>query len=413
MKKLFTMFMALCMCLGFGFAATACEDPAGSTPDGSTSEDSTPTQGNTVTDEEWNAAIAETSFTNVTFTQVTNGTTKQGEHSFEVTQDVIIQITEDALLLSGSSTVAGANHDVHQYLTGEKKTVQQGFYIKMFTEILKQRESFVFDESQGAYTMPETITVSYQFQTQNVIEQVSNGKAMFDANGILMSFAADIVEEVQTGVVSNANVVWTFYDYGTTEITQAEIDGETPDQPSPDQPNPDQPNPDQPNPPAGDGAITEEEWNAAISDANFDNVTFSCEGTFDDGEEFVCSAAIAGDKALLDGAPLDAEFIPMLKSVYINTALAIVSNFNDFAYNADQNVFVSKGDITYTVDASAMGYENVSITVKNVVVSLDANDYIATIACEMTQSFMEDGEPAQLVMDVTFTYSNYGTTVIE
>ncbi|MBE7093928.1 MAG: hypothetical protein E7367_04480 [Clostridiales bacterium] len=408
MKKLFTMFMALCMCLGFGFAATACEDPAGSTPDVSTPEESTPTQGNTVTDEEWNAAIADTSFTNVTFTQATTGTTSMGETSFEVVQNVTIQITEEALLITGKATANGFDQDVNEYMTGEQKTVQQGFYIKMFTAILEERESFVFDESQGAYTMPETITVSYQFQKQNVTEQVSNGKAMFDANGILMSFAADIVEEVQTGVVSNANVVWTFYDYGTTEITQAEIDDETPDQPSPDQPNPDQPTP-----PAGDGAITEEEWNAAISDANFDNVTFFCEGTFDDGEEFVCSAAIAGDKALLDGAPLDAEFIPMLKSVYINTALAIVSNFNDFAYNADQNVFVGKGDITYTVDASAMGYENVSITVKNVVVSLDANDYIATIACEMTQSFMEDGEPAQLVMDVTFTYSNYGTTVIE
>ena len=159
--------------------------------------------------------------------------------------------------------------------------------------------------------------------------------------------------------------------------------------------------------------VTEEEWNAAISDANFDNVTFTFAGAFDDGEEFLGVAAIAGDKALVDGDPLGAEFIPMLKSVYVNTALAIVGNFDDFTYDATQNVFVGKGDITYTVDASAMGYENVSITVKNVVVTLDANEYIATIACDMTQSFIEDGNPEQLVMNVTFTYSNYGTTVIE
>ncbi len=159
--------------------------------------------------------------------------------------------------------------------------------------------------------------------------------------------------------------------------------------------------------------VTEEEWNAAISDANFDNVTFTFAGTFDDGEEFVGTAAIAGDMALIDGEPLGAEFVPMLKSVYINTALAIVGNFDDFTYDATQNVFVGKGDITYTVDASAMGYENVSITVKNVVVTLDANEHIATIACDMTQSFIEDDKPEQLVMNVTFTYSNYGTTVIE
>ena len=403
MKKLFTTFMALCMCLGFGFAATACEDPAGSTPDGSTPEESTPTQGNTVTDEEWNAAIADTSFTNVTFTQATTGTTSMGETSFEVVQNVTIQITEEALLITGKATANGFDQDVNEYMTGEQKTVQQGFYIKMFTAILEERESFVFDESQGAYTMPETITVSYQFQSQNITEQVSNGKAMFDENGVLVSFAASIVEEVQAGVVSNANVVWTFYDYGTTEITQAEIDGETPDQPSPDQPTP----------PAGGDVITEEQWNQAIADANFDNVTFQIDGSFisgNDGEpEFHYTSWIVGDSAKFGDQMLDAEGVQSLKSVYVNTALAIVENFGDFTYNAENNTFVANKDIVYTVNSMGI---LATITVKNAIVTLDADTMLASISCQMTQDFT-DGEAKQFVMDITFTYSNYGTTVIE
>jgi hypothetical protein len=53
-----------------------------------------------------------------------------------------------------------------------------------------------------------------------------------------------------------------------------------------------------------------------------------------------------------------------------------------------------------------------TITVKNAIVTLDADTMLASISCQMTQDFT-DGEAKQFVMDITFTYSNYGTTVIE
>lgn len=59
-----------------------------------------------------------------------------------------------------------------------------------------------------------------------------------------------------------------------------------------------------------------------------------------------------------------------------------------------------------------MGAE-ATITSKEVSVVLDANANIASIACTMIQDFVENGNPKQYTLDVTFTYSDYGTTVIE
>ena len=52
------------------------------------------------------------------------------------------------------------------------------------------------------------------------------------------------------------------------------------------------------------------------------------------------------------------------------------------------------------------------ITAENIVVELDANMNIYKISCKMTQEFEMDGLQAY-VLNVTFTFTNYGTTVIE
>ena len=58
-----------------------------------------------------------------------------------------------------------------------------------------------------------------------------------------------------------------------------------------------------------------------------------------------------------------------------------------------------------------------TITASDVVVTLDSENAIATVACLMTQEFFaygEDpyGEDQTFVLDITFNFSNYGTTVL-
>ncbi len=164
--------------------------------------------------------------------------------------------------------------------------------------------------------------------------------------------------------------------------------------------------------------VDKEQWNTAISPANFNNVTFDIKGTFVSGydyaakygtNEFAYLCKVDGDKASMNGMEMPAESVDGLKSTYINTALAIVNNFEDFTYDAESQTYKATQDITYTI--TVMQYD-ATITAKNVIVTVDENTMIATIACTMVQDFEENGTPHQYVLDITFAYSDYGTTEI-
>ena len=168
---------------------------------------------------------------------------------------------------------------------------------------------------------------------------------------------------------------------------------------------------DEPATPA-DGAVTEQVWNEAIEIDNFDNVTFTFEGEFIEGDSqqpFSMVCLIDGDNAIADGEVFDAEQVASLKSVYINTTLAIIENFSDFTYDAEKGTYNGKKDIVYEVDV--MGIP-ATITASDVVVTLDSENAIATVACIMTQDFFAYGEEQTFVLDITFSFSNYGTTVL-
>ncbi|MBQ8885900.1 MAG: hypothetical protein IJY62_06005 [Clostridia bacterium] len=162
--------------------------------------------------------------------------------------------------------------------------------------------------------------------------------------------------------------------------------------------------------------VNEETWNTAVAPANFDNVTFSIEGAFldglaegNEGGEFSYVCKVDGDSATMNGETLGSESVAGLKSVYINTAIEIIEDFAKFTYDEDSKTYKSNQDIIYTV--TVMGYE-AEITAKDVVVTVDANTNIASIFCTMVQSFSQNGVPTQYTLSITFTYSNYGTTVI-
>ena len=162
--------------------------------------------------------------------------------------------------------------------------------------------------------------------------------------------------------------------------------------------------------------ISEEQWEQAIAPESFDNVTFTMQGDFvsgyEYGEAFIYVYKLSGNKAVetTEGFILDAEEVQALKSVYINTAVAILENFNDFEYDEANKVFKSKTDVTYSVNV--MG-QDATIISKNVKVTFDEDKNIAEIETEMTQQFIESGKSKEYVLNVKFTYSDYGTTVVD
>ncbi len=163
------------------------------------------------------------------------------------------------------------------------------------------------------------------------------------------------------------------------------------------------------------GGVTENEWDSAISEEKFNNVTFGYAVVFK-GETKVDTGLykLDGVSASYVDEEGDEELLPQstnedLRNVYVGTTLAVVENFENFTYDAASMAFVSTGDIVYNV--TVMEYET-KITASNVKVKLDANKNIAEISCYMKQESTEDGEPFTLEFDVTFTFTNYGATTI-
>lgn len=166
----------------------------------------------------------------------------------------------------------------------------------------------------------------------------------------------------------------------------------------------------------GDGApVDEEAWLDATKDTNFQNVTFdmrcSARGTEIPDNAEVFSAKLNPDKVEIDGVVQTDELtITSLRSWYVESSLAILDNFDNFEYDAENDCFVSKTDIVYNV--TVMGYD-AKITASNVSVSLDDNMNIAKIVCDMDQEFIDDNnEPEKFELYVEFKFYDYGTTVV-
>lgn len=160
--------------------------------------------------------------------------------------------------------------------------------------------------------------------------------------------------------------------------------------------------------------VTKDEWNNMIAESNFDNITFAYNATFisgyNDEGPHTGLFKLDGNKLDMDGeVTTDTETITSLRSWYIASALAIVNNFDKFEYDEANDCYKAKEKVVYNV--TVMEYE-ATITAENVLVELDDNMNIAKITCKMTQAFKEDNVDKTYVLNVDFTFSEYGTTVV-
>ena len=163
------------------------------------------------------------------------------------------------------------------------------------------------------------------------------------------------------------------------------------------------------------GDISSNDWNSAIQQEKFDNVTFSIFVIFPgETEPYPVICKLDGEQAAYSEGSwpeevVDEETTASIRSIYMNTVLAILDNFSNFTYDNTTGTFVSKDDIVYNVQV--LDYD-AKITASNAIVKLDTNKNIAEISCHMKQEYIESGTPESMEFDAVFAFYNYGTTVV-
>ncbi len=165
-----------------------------------------------------------------------------------------------------------------------------------------------------------------------------------------------------------------------------------------------------------DNNTAQDKWNEAIKEDRFNNVTFGYSVVFA-GEEKANTgiAYLDGDKAAFSEDGRAPEWMTegeteALRNVYIRTTLAVLENFKAFAYDVVTDTFVSTEAVMYSVNV--MGID-AKITANDIRVWFGADNNITGISCNMKQDFVEGGTAKTLEMQATFTFTNYGTTVID
>ena len=157
--------------------------------------------------------------------------------------------------------------------------------------------------------------------------------------------------------------------------------------------------------------LTEEEWSALQQSEKFENITMRLVGTFlddtADGEPFDTVIKITPEAVAVDDeVSAEAEMITAVKNVYLDTILAMLKDFSDYEHDAENHLYRAKEDIVYDVtvmEASA------TITATDVTLKINADHYISEISCNMKQDLGSE----IFLLQVTFSFSNFGTTVVE
>lgn len=165
--------------------------------------------------------------------------------------------------------------------------------------------------------------------------------------------------------------------------------------------------------------IDEETWNEIVSNDKFENVTFEMNVQFkeQDGEPVDSTAYykyyLDGDKGLeIDGENsrlVDKEVVDAIRTLFIDISLGILSNLNDFTYSVEIDKFVSNK--TITIDVDVMG-EKATLINDNVEVTINDQNQILSIKSNMIQDIKGNDITNDIVLDVEFKFSDYGTTVV-
>jgi len=158
---------------------------------------------------------------------------------------------------------------------------------------------------------------------------------------------------------------------------------------------------------------TAKPWEQAIKPENFNNFTVKLDVAFTDGNTVHDPDnnvyAINGNAVSMDGGKTfdeKAELTEQVKTLMIDPVRNLIANAENVYMNAE-------GVYSIPSSACALNYSvyQGTISATDIVLTLDADGHLATFSCKMVQDVNIEGEGnVKLEMDVTFTFSNYGTT---
>ena len=173
--------------------------------------------------------------------------------------------------------------------------------------------------------------------------------------------------------------------------------------------------------PAAEEPKTEENsgnslWGELAKEEYYDNVTVVVDATFISGyeyaeEENISTLKLNGDDVSIDGVWMDdRQAAESARATFMSVPLAVFAENESFAADEATNTYLHRGEIKYAIDF--MSYQ-ADITIRNIVITLDGSNELSKITCEMDQEFTSEGEQMKYVLNVEFTYSDFGSTVVE
>lgn len=175
------------------------------------------------------------------------------------------------------------------------------------------------------------------------------------------------------------------------------------------------------NNPSSQGGVSQALWNKLTEQDLYDNVTFTTDATFlndyDGDPNCLSTAKLDGENACTidDGNVHTGEDIKdSMQEVLFQVVFPMLEDYDTFSYNKDEDVYTAQGPLTYNATIADI---KAKITVSDISVVLDEDQHISTIRCEMTQNFVEEMPEGDIsveyILAVEFTFSDYGTTVVE
>ena len=207
MKKLFSIAVILCMFVALFAMLVSCEGADDLLANG-------------LSQEAWEEALEEERFDNVTIES--KGTTV--DTGIASTQ--VIKISGDKVYRT--ATAMGTTQSI--IFSGNEATIQREMFLQVMLSILAEQGDFEYDTEEQVYLSKNAI--SKVVDTNGGMKDhvtMTSGKVRFNSKGDLIYFECTLEEKIYQGetlVMEQTNdTVWNFKDYGSTEITAAEIDG--------------------------------------------------------------------------------------------------------------------------------------------------------------------------------------------
>lgn len=205
MAKRFWKVVAMgAVCATVAFGAAACED------------EQKPAAGAGVSEEKWEAMLAEENFENYTLTQSGYVVYEGADIDGGIQQDAVVKFADDKVQLIMELDGELATEIVY---TGEEATLQRSTYTQVFMALLDAYESYTYDAASDVYKVNEKVTVELTVYDMPVVIVMEEGQVKLSDDGRIVDFTCDYTQTTN-GILMTTEMHWTFSDYGTTVIDE-------------------------------------------------------------------------------------------------------------------------------------------------------------------------------------------------